>query len=84
MTADSKRHTAITVNIVAITSEMMIVPEKIFLHRGGMSFAEIVFHRLELLLYPFVGSRLGARPKSSFLIPFFFCGYQSITCFYIL
>lgn len=39
-------------------------------------------HHLDLC--PFVGSMPNARPKSSFLIPFSFYEYQSITCFYIL
>ena len=72
-------HTIITANITAIniiTSEMM-KPKKI--HHDA-SF-EIVHH---LDLCPFVGSMLNARPKSSFLIPFSFYEYQSITCFYIL
>ena len=70
---------AIIGNIVVIniiTGEMMKL-EKI--HRD-VSF-EIDHH---LALCPFVGSMLNARPKSSFLIPFSFYEYQSITCFYIL
>lgn len=70
---------AIVENIVVIniiTGEMMKLGK---IHRG-VSF-EINHH---LGLCPFVGSMLNAKPKSSFLIPFSFYEYQSITCFYIL
>jgi hypothetical protein len=70
---------AIIENIVVIniiTGEMMKL-EKI--HRD-VSFE--IGHHLDLC--PFVGSMLNAGPKSSFLIPFSFYEYQSITCFYIL
>jgi len=72
-------HIAIAENIVAIniiTSGMMKLE---MIHRD-VSF-EIIHH---LDLCPFVGSMLNAGPKSSFLIPFSFYEYQSITCFYIL
>ena len=72
-------HITIIVNIVVvniIVSEMMKLTTT---HRDA-SF-EIVHH---LDLCPFVGSTLSAGPKSSFLIPFSFYEYQSITCFYIL
>jgi hypothetical protein len=72
-------HTTITENIVVIniiTSEMM----KLKMTHRDASF-EIVHH---LDLCPFVGSMLNAGPKSSFLIPFSFYEYQSITCFCIL
>jgi hypothetical protein len=72
-------HTTITKNIVVIdiiTSEMMKLE---MIHRD-VSFG-IIRH---LGLCPFVGSMLGAGPKSSFLIPFSFYEYQSITCFCIL
>ena len=52
------------------------------IHRDG-SF-ETVVHLGHLSLYPFVGSRLDAEPESSFLIPSFFYGYQSIACYDIL
>tara|TARA_B110000285_G_C14896767_1_gene501253 strand:- start:473 stop:715 length:243 start_codon:yes stop_codon:yes gene_type:complete len=72
-------HITITVNIVAIniiTSEM----RKLEMILRDVNF-EIIHH---LDLCPFVGSMLNAGPKSSFLIPFSFYEYQSITCFYIL
>ena len=71
--------TTIAMNIAIvniIVSEMMKLTTT---HRDA-SF-EIVHH---LDLCPFVGSTLNAGPKSSFLIPFSFYEYQSITCFYIL
>jgi hypothetical protein len=72
-------HTTITKNIVVIdiiTSEMMKLE---MIHRDVSS--EIDHH---LDLCPFVGSMPNAGPKSSFLIPFSFYEYQSITCFCIL
>ena len=72
-------HTTITVNIVVIsiiTSGMM----KLETTHRGVSFG--IVHHLDLC--PFVGSMLSVRPKSSFLIPFSFYEYQSITCFCIL
>jgi|TARA_B110001469_G_C9502786_1_gene250970 hypothetical protein len=71
--------TTIAMNIAIvniIVSEMM---KPTMIHHDA-SF-EIVHH---LDLCPFVGSTLNAGPKSSFLIPFSFYEYQSITCFYIL
>ena len=71
--------TTIAMNIAVvniIVSEMM----KLTMIHHDASF-EIVHH---LDLCPFVGSMLNAGPKSSFLIPFSFYEYQSITCFYIL
>ena len=46
----------------------------------GESF--VINHHLNL--YPFVDNMLGVKLESSFLIPFSFYEYQSITCFYIL
>ena len=63
--------------ISIITGETMKLET---IHRD-VSFEIVVRH---LNLCPFVGSMLGAEPKSSFLIPFSFYEYQSITCFYIL
>ena len=63
--------------VISIITNGMMKPTKT--HRDA-SF-EIVLH---LDLCPFAGSTLNAGPESSFLIPFSFYEYQSITCFYIL
>ena len=69
-------------HIAAITENIVVAIEKMteleMIHR------DLSFEIVHLNLCPFVGSMLNARPKSSFLIPFSFYEYQSITCFYIL
>ena len=68
-----------SIAIVGTTAKMTesIVVKRI-LHRGWTM-------KLETdLIYPFGGSKLGARPGSFFSFPFFSCGYQNRACFGIL